>query len=85
METFPEGARTKEAFFVLEEEFSFGLVNPAEIVIRGDLGSPQVTASIASLGTSLVEDGRFPVPPVTVHGPTGDLALMSLPLSRGPA
>ena len=37
LDTFPEGARTKEAFFVLEEKFSFGLVNPAEIVIEGDL------------------------------------------------
>ena len=84
LETFPEGARTKEAFFVLEEEFSFGLVNPAEIVIRGDLGSPQVQASIASLGTSLVEDGRFPISPVTVYGPAGDLALMTVPLPGEP-
>ena len=84
LDTFPEGAQTKEAFFVLEEEFSFGLVNPAEIVIRGDLDSPQVQASIASLETSLTEDGRFPIAPVTVHGPSGDLALMTLPLPGEP-
>lgn len=37
VDTFPEGAETREAFFVLEEEFSFGLVNPVEIVVDGDI------------------------------------------------
>ena len=84
LDTFPDGARTKEAFFVLEEKFSFGLVNPAEIVIEGDLGSPQVQAAIARLASSLTEDARFPIPPVIVHGPSGDLALMTLPLPGEP-
>ena len=30
VDAFPEGAQTREAFFVMEEEFSFGLVNPTE-------------------------------------------------------
>ena len=84
LETFPDGARTKEAFLVLEEEFSFGLVNPTEIVIEGDIGSPEVQASIALLETSLTQDARFPIPPVTVHGPSGDLALMTLPIPGEP-
>ena len=84
LDTFPEGARTKEAFFVLEEKFSFGLVNPAEIVIDGDLNSPQVQASIARLASSLTEDSRFPIPPLIVSGPSGDLALMTLPLPGEP-
>ncbi len=29
---FPEGAETREAFFVMEEEFSFGVVNPTDMV-----------------------------------------------------
>ena len=84
LDTFPEGARTKEAFFVLEEKFSFGLVNPAEIVIDGDLNSPQVQASIARLASSLTEDSRFPIPPLIVSGPSGDLALMTVPLPGEP-
>ena len=84
LDTFPEGARTREAFFVLEDKFSFGLVNPAEIVIDGDLGSPQVQAAIARLVESLTEDARFPIPPLVTPGPPGDLALMTLPLPGEP-
>ena len=84
LDTFPEGARTREAFFVLEDKFSFGLVNPAEIVIDGDLGSPQVQAAIARLAESVTEDARFPIQPVTAPGPSGDLALMTLPLPGEP-
>ena len=39
---YPEGAETREAFLVMEEEFSFGLVNPTDVVIDGEIGSPEV-------------------------------------------
>ena len=59
VDVFPEGAQTREAFFVLEEEFSFGLVTPAEIVIEGAVNSPQVKEAIAALQESIERDGRF--------------------------
>ena len=59
VDVFPEGAQTREAFFVLEEEFSFGLVTPAEIVIDGPVNSPAVKEAIASLQESIERDGRF--------------------------
>ena len=40
VDAFPEGTQTREAFFVMEEHFSFGLVNPVDIVIDGDIESP---------------------------------------------
>ncbi|MCY3645947.1 MAG: MMPL family transporter [Chloroflexi bacterium] len=61
VDVFPEGAQTREAFFVLEEEFSFGLVTPAEIVIDGAVNSPQVKEAIAALQESIAADGRFTV------------------------
>jgi len=61
VDVFPEGAQTREAFFVLEEEFSFGLVTPAEIVIDGAINSPQVKEAIAALQESIEADGRFTV------------------------
>ncbi|MDE2669475.1 MAG: MMPL family transporter [Chloroflexota bacterium] len=61
VDVFPEGAQTREAFFVLEEEFSFGLVTPAEIVIDGAINSPQVKDAIATLQESIAADGRFTV------------------------
>ncbi len=80
VDTFPEGAQTREAFFVLEEEFSFGLVNPTEIVIDGNVNDPQVQGAIAKLRESLGNDPRFPIPPVMVPNPSGDLALLTLPI-----
>ncbi len=59
VDVFPEGAQTREAFFVLEEEFSFGLVTPAEVVIDGPVNSPAVKEAVASLQESIERDGRF--------------------------
>ena len=59
VDVFPEGAQTREAFFVLEEEFSFGLVSPAEIVIDGEIGSPEVERAVAALGDAIAGDPRF--------------------------
>ena len=59
VDVFPEDAQTREAYFVLEEEFSFGLVSPAEIVIDGSVNSPQVREAVAALQESIVADGRF--------------------------
>ncbi len=88
--TFPEGAQTKEAFLLLEEEFSVGTVSPAgvlspaEIVIDGDIGDPRVEAAIGRLEKSLLDDPGFPVPPTRVVNPAGDLALVTLPFPGKP-
>ena len=80
VDTFPEGAQTREAFFVLEEKFPFGLLNPTEIVIDGNVNDPQVQGAVAKLQESLSNDPRFPIPPILVSNPSGDLALLTLPI-----
>ena len=85
VDTFPEGAETREAFFVLEEEFSFGLVNPVEIVVDGDINDPDVQAAIGKLETSLTDDPRFPIPPSLIPGPSGDLALLAVAVHGEPS
>ncbi len=89
--TFPDSSETKEAFIVFEEEFSVGDVNPAgllspaEIVIDGDISSPQVQAAIARLATSLQADPTFPIPPSQAEvNAAGDLALVTLPFPGKP-
>ena len=84
--TFPDKAETKKAFLLMEEEFSFGAVtpagflSPAEIVISGDIDSPQVQEAIAKLQQSLVADPTFPLPPQPpVVNEQRDLALLVLP------
>ena len=79
VDAFPEGAQTREAFFVMEEEFSFGLVNPTEIVIDGNIDSPRVQEAMEKLQASLTGDGRFLVPPTRPEvSPSGDLALLTI-------
>ncbi len=86
VDSFPEGSRTREAFFTMEEHFSFGLVSPTEIVIDGDSNSPSVQEAIARLQDSLSADGRFPAPLPPEVNSAGDLTLLTIMIpgeSRG--
>ncbi len=78
VDAFPEGAQTREAFFVMEEHFSFGLVNPAEIVIDGDIDSPQVQQAIGKLQASLAAHQGLQVVPALDVNDAGDLALLTV-------
>ena len=78
VDAYPEGSQTREAFFVLEENFSFGLVNPVEIVIDGDVNSSEVQGAIQRLNETLSNDPRFPLPPIPTVSPAGDLGLLTL-------
>ena len=78
VDAYPEGSQTREAFFVLEENFSFGLVNPVEIVIDGDVNSPEVQGAIQRLQATLSNDPRFPLPPLPTVSQSGDLGLLTL-------
>ena len=83
--TFPDISETKEAFIVLEQEFSVGEVNPAgilkpaEIVIDGDLNDPRVREAVARLEASLIDSPDFPIPPTMRANEQRDLALLTLP------
>ena len=80
--TFPDTSKVKEAFVVMEEEFSVGDVspagtlNPAEIVIKRDIESPQVQEATARLAQSLQDAPEFPLPPSLQFNEQGDVALV---------
>ncbi len=84
VETLPDGSVTKEAFFVLEKEFAFGLASPSDIVIEGNIGDPQVQGAIAKLTQLLVEDPRFPIPPLLDPSSSSEIALIKLALPGHP-
>lgn len=84
VETLPDGSVTKEAFFVLEKEFAFGLASPSDIVIEGNIGDPQVQGAIQKLTQLLVEDPRFPIPPLLDPSSSGEIALIKLALPGHP-
>ena len=79
--SFPDGFETKEAFLLLEKEFSFGLVSPLEIVIDGDIGSSAVRDGIDRLREAVLRDEAFVGEPTLEANAAGDLALLSAPLA----
>ena len=89
--TFPDGAQTKEAFLLLEEKFSVGrvspagILSPAEIVIDGDVEDPAVASAIGELQRALFADPNFPVPPTKETNEAGDLAVLTLPYPGQPS
>jgi len=78
VDAFPEGSQSREAFYVLEENFSFGIVNPVEVVVDGNVNSPEVQGAVQRLQATLSNDPRFPIPPVPTVNEAGDLALLTL-------
>jgi len=79
VDVFPEGAETREAFFVIEEEFifGFGAVNPTEIVVDGDIDSPEVQEALGSLQTSLTAHPSITVLPDLAVNESRDLLLLT--------
>jgi putative drug exporter of the RND superfamily len=77
--TLPDEAASKQAFLILEREFSGGLGSPVEIVIDGDI-TPSVTSSIERMRATLAANPSFGPSTVEVSE-AGDLALISAPLS----
>ena len=85
VDVYPEGSVTRDAFLILEKEFSFGVVNPAEIVIDGDIDSPQVQEAIGKLTESLQADPRYPLPPELKTFPEAELAILSVVIAGEPS
>jgi RND superfamily putative drug exporter len=77
--TLPREAASKQAFLILERDFSGGLGSPVEIVIDGDI-TPSVTASMEDLRAAMKADPSFG-PSVVEVNKARDLALVSTPLS----
>ncbi len=82
--TLPDSAPTKEGFYILENEFSFGLVTPAEIVISGDVNSSEVSGAISRLRGQLAGDSMFQTPAPVEVNEAGDVGLLSVPVNGDP-
>jgi RND superfamily putative drug exporter len=79
--TLPDDTQAKQAFVLLEKNFSGGLAQPAQIVIDGDVGSPGVQAAIGKLRESLAADERFGPAGKLVVNQRGDLAVLPVPFT----
>ncbi len=79
----PDGLEVKEGFRILEEDFSFGLVTPAEIAIHGEVDSPGVEGAIRHLEGLLASDTSFGPGTLRVND-AEDVALLSVPVHGDP-
>ena len=78
VDSFPDGVQGKEAFLIMEDKFSFGLVAPVEIVVDGDTDSQPVKDGIEALRQLLREDPDFEGEPSLQTNTDGNLALVSI-------
>ncbi len=78
--TLPEDLRARQGFEILREEFSAGLVNPAEIAIEGDVNGDAVQGAIDRLDAILAEHPEFGQGTFTANE-DGTVALYSVPIN----
>ena len=83
--SLPDGVQSKDAFFILEDNFSFGVVSPMEIVIDGDADSEVIKAGIESLRALLATDADFAGEATVRVNDERDLTLVSVPVAGEPA
>jgi RND superfamily putative drug exporter len=79
--TLPDELEVKQAFVLLEENFAGGLTEPAQVVIEGDVTSPEIQAAISELEAAIATDDRFGAPGQLETNGTGDLAVLPVPFS----
>jgi uncharacterized membrane protein YdfJ with MMPL/SSD domain len=79
--TLPDDLGAKRAFVLLEENFSGGLAEPAQVVIDGDVNSPEVQTALGDLQDAIAADDRFGPPGELAVDQAGDLAALPVPLS----
>lgn len=85
VEIFPDEVQAKEAFFLLEEKFAFGVLSPTDIVIDGDVNSGPVQSGIQALRAMMAADVDFVGQTALEVNEVGDLGVFSAYLSGEPA
>ncbi|MGE0601886.1 MAG: MMPL family transporter [Dehalococcoidia bacterium] len=76
--TFPQGLQSVQAFNILDEEFSAGRIDPVDVVIKGDVNSPEVAAALEHLRAITAEDSAFAEMSDLQKGPAGDAGFVSI-------
>ena len=56
---YPDHLNSVQAFQVLDADFSAGRLEPAELAIKGDVNSPEVSAALDNLAEDIHNDSRF--------------------------
>jgi RND superfamily putative drug exporter len=81
--TLPDSLPAKQAFTILDREFSGGLIAPAQIVVDGEVDAPAVRQGVERLRAALAADGSFGEVTYAANE-AGDLALLEVPITGDP-
>jgi RND superfamily putative drug exporter len=81
--TLPKDFDSYQGFQVIADEFNGADVSPAEVVIDGQVNSPQVQAAIDRLEQRIAEDPIFGAARFESNT-SGDLGLLSVPMAIDP-
>ena len=79
----PDSLQSKQAFLVLDREFSAGLIAPAQVVIDGDVNSPEVQQAVQRFEAIIGGDPDFGELSYEANE-AGDLALLEVPVAGDP-
>jgi RND superfamily putative drug exporter len=83
MSELPDSLPAKQAFLVLDRDFSAGLVAPAQVVIDAPTDDPAIRQGVEDLESLLAADGDFGQPTYEAND-AGDLALIEVPVRGDP-
>ena len=81
--SLPDGFRSKDGFNALQDDFGFGQDAPAEVVIDGDMLSPEVLTAIDTLTARINEDDRFGDLELEIND-ANDLGVLVVPVVGDP-
>jgi RND superfamily putative drug exporter len=81
--TLPESLRARQAFEILQADFSAGLVAPADIAIQGDVNGEAVQGAIDDLDAILAQHPEFG-PGTFTANEDGTVALYAVPVNGDP-
>ena len=81
IQSLPDVMQSKQGFLVLDSQFTSSETTPTEIVIDGDIDSPDIQASVAALSGLLEQDSTVIRQGQLEVNPAGDLAVLPVYLS----
>jgi RND superfamily putative drug exporter len=81
--TLPDSSLTKQGLVAMEQSFPQASAEPAEVVVDGPVGDPEVRAGFARLEAALAADARFG-PPELVELPDRELSIMRVQMGGDP-
>lgn len=81
--TLPDDTMSSQAFQVLSADFAGGLDSPLEVVVAGDIDSPETDDGIMRMEDILAGDDLFGPSTLEINE-AGDVALISAPMKADP-